>query len=131
MRFALSNTSMNRKETYGLELAQKVSDYLQLNESIGNSHYGYCGVGFVFCDGIIHYTHFDEWLTYTHGKRYKPGGEYEGIIRTFTSSSEFVEWLSKQSDDSLSGKETNDKWYIDNQRITRKRLLSFVEQGHA
>ena len=122
---------MGRKQEYGLELALGILEYLRQNGSIGYSHYGYCGVGFILVDGYIHYTHFDEWLTYRHGKRYELGGEYEGIIRTFTTGSEFVGWLSEQTDDSLSGREIDDEWYIDNQRITRYRLQSLLDRSHA
>ncbi|MEJ2613197.1 MAG: hypothetical protein P8179_24885 [Candidatus Thiodiazotropha sp.] len=122
---------MSRNKKFGLNLAQCILAYLKENDSIGHSHYGYCGVGFVLVDGCIHYTHFDEWLTYTAGKRYEHGGKYEGIIKTFSSDKEFIDWLSKQTDDSLSGKETNDEWYIDNQRITKYRLQSLLERTNA
>ena len=122
---------MSRREKYGLDLAMKTAEYLQVHGSIKNDHYGYCGVGFVVSDGVILYTHFDELLTYTRGQRYVLGGDYEGIIHTFATQDAFVDWLADQSDSSMSGKETNDGWYIDNQRITRRRLLHVIASGDA
>ena len=122
---------MSRRDKYGLDLAMKTAEYLKVHGSIKNNHYGYCGVGFVASDGIIIYTHFDEFLCYTRGEWYVPGGEYEGIIKMFETEDAFVNWLADQSDSSMSGKETNDGWYIDNQRITRKRLLHAIDSKNA
>ena len=118
---------MNSIEKFGHELSEKVYGYLIRNIRIDYCHYGYCGVGFVLEDNKVLYTHFDEWLTYRHGMKYVPGGEYVGIIRAFYSKVEFIDWLSEQSDYSLSGFETGDNWYVDNQRVTRKRLLHLIE----
>ncbi|MFB9932275.1 hypothetical protein ACFFLZ_00020 [Photobacterium aphoticum] len=82
-------------------------------------------------DNKVLYTHFDEWLTYRHGVKYVSEGEYVGIIRAFYSKVEFIDWLSEQSDYSLSGFETGDNWYVDNQRVTRKRLLHLIENSGA
>jgi len=118
---------MNSEQSYGKALSELVYDSLKLGDSISFSHYGYCGVGFVLDKEIIHYTHFDEWLTWKRGERYKPGGKYLGIIKSFATKQEFVDWLSLQSDHSLSGIETGDDWYIDNQRITKSRLERFLQ----
>lgn len=112
----------NDKQRFGEDLANKVVDYLKEHLLIRYDHYGYCGTGFVLLDKKILYTHFDEWNSYQHGEIYKAGGDYIGIIKTFSSEEEFVNWLAKQSDESLSGKESGDSWYTDNQRITWKRL---------
>ena len=119
---------MNVDLKYGKKLAQDIFSYLHTDGDISRSHYGYCGVGFVMVDDLIHYTHLDEWLTYRSGKIYEPGGEYLGIIKTFDSKITFVKWLSEQTDASLSGSETGDDWYIDNQRITRKKLENLLSE---
>ena len=113
---------MNSDIKYGKNLADKVFSYLESGSEISHSHYGYCGVGLIMMDDVIHYTHIDEWLTYREGVIYQPGGKYLGIIKSFTSKNEFVTWFSLQTDSSLSGNETGDDWYIGNQRITRCRL---------
>lgn len=113
---------MNSKTPYGESLADKVYDYLCLHSRIAYHHYGYCGVGLVKEGETILYTHIDEWLTYQEGVHYHPGGEYLGIIQRFTSKASFIDWLAQQSDDTLSGKESGDPWYTDNQRLSRHRL---------
>lgn len=112
----------NDKQAYGVDLARKVFDYLKTHLLIRYDHYGYCGTGFVLQDKKVLYTHFDEWDSYRGGKLYEPGGDYTGVIKIFSSDAEFIDWLSQQSDESLSGNESGDNWYTNNQRITRKRL---------
>jgi len=118
---------MKSDQPYGKDLSEQVYELLKQGTSISFTHYGYCGVGFVFDKKIIHYTHFDEWLTWKSGKQYAPGREYLGIIKSFNTKQAFVEWLSQQSDLSLSGIETGDDWYIDNQRISKVRLEGFLQ----
>ena len=113
-------------EQYGYALAKRVLEYLLQYGAIRHEHYGYCGVGFVIVDHTILYTHFDEWLTYTAGRQYVPGGDYIGIIKRFDNPQHFIALLSEQSDLSLHGAETDDPWYAGNQRITKKRLLSVI-----
>lgn len=122
---------MKNDQQYGINLSERVYEFLKQGSSISSSHYGYCGVGFVFDKNVIHYTHFDEWLTWRGGKRYELGGEYLGIIKSFATKQEFVGWLSIQSDHSLSGFKTGDDWYINNQRITKSRLERFLQGPHA
>lgn len=112
----------NSQKVYGQEFAKQVYAYLNCHRVIRYHHMGYCGTGFVLHDDKILYTHFDEWDLYSRGEIYKEGGEYIGIIKSFFSGEEFINWLAQQSDESLSGKESADNWYIDNQRITRQRL---------
>lgn len=112
----------NTSQAYGQELAHKVYAYLERHLIIRYDHIGYCGTGFVLRDNKILYTHFDEWNLYTQSEIYQPGGDYIGIIKSFESKEDFIAWLAEQSDDSLSGKESGDDWYINNQRITQKRL---------
>ncbi|CZF83238.1 hypothetical protein GCE9029_03714 [Grimontia celer] len=79
----------------GNQLAERVYDLVIEGHTLGFCHYGYCGVGFVSEEGIVQYTHFDEWL-------------------------------STQTDHSLSGSEAEDKWYSYNQRVTKDRLEDFA-----
>ena len=122
---------MRKDQPYGIDLAEKIYNYLQEGNSISFNHYGYCGVGFVSEGNIIHYTHFDEWLTWTTGRRYESGGAYLGIIDSFKSKKAFIDWLAMQSDTSLSGIETGDDWYIDNQRVTKARLERCLRSQNA
>ncbi|VAW72309.1 hypothetical protein MNBD_GAMMA10-370 [hydrothermal vent metagenome] len=110
------------KEKYGTLLSEQVYAYLMNKGNIAYNHYGYCGTGFVFFEGSILYTHIDEWLLYESGVDYEKGGKYVGIIKAFKTSKAFISWLSEQTDETLSGKETADSWYINNQRITKNRL---------
>lgn len=114
------------KTEYGMELALAVYDYLAQHNSIRFNHYGYCGTGLIMNHQAILYTHIDEWETYQNAVQYQPSGDYIGIIKSFSCKDDFVNWLAEQSDDSLSGKETNDAWYINNQRITKSRLESLL-----
>ncbi|MGF1770416.1 hypothetical protein L4D06_23935 [Enterovibrio makurazakiensis] len=117
---------MNKNQQFGRDIAERVYEQLIQGKALDYVHYGYCGVGFVSEGEFIHYTHFDEWLTWQLGTEYQPGGEHVGIVRTFISKSEFVEWLAIQSDHSLSGAEANDDWYTNNQRVTKARLEWFL-----
>ncbi len=56
-----------------------------------------------------------------------PDLNHESIIKYFNNPEDFIEWLSKQNDDSLSGKESNNEWYTNNQRITKNRLTILIE----
>ncbi len=102
--------------TYGKALAGAVAARLRETGSISNLlHRDYCGVGFAYHMGTYIYTHFNDGtpdLIINEGK-----GPW-GIIRTFASEHDFVNWLSVQTDASLSGSESNDPWYTNNQRIT-------------
>lgn len=111
-------------QAFGEALATAVYNYLSHHKIIRYDHYGYCGTGFVLVKDEIFYTHFDEWDTYRDRQEYLPGTSYTGIIKTFTSAQDFIHWLAEQTDETLSGKETADPWYTNNQRITKQRLES-------
>jgi hypothetical protein len=49
---------------------------------------------------------------------YQEAGLEEAFAAFFDRAS-FVSWLGFQNDESLSGRESGDPWYIDHQRITR------------
>jgi hypothetical protein len=99
---------------------------LKLHGAIKHNHIGYCGVGFVIMDEGILYAHIDEQEVYLYGDLYQHDKNYCGIIKSFKTKEEFIDWLSQQSDDSLSGKEIDDPWYVNNQRITKQRLESLI-----
>ena len=113
-------------QPYGNHLAESVYNYLYQHKIIRYHHYGYCGTGFALVEDEIFYTHFDEWDSYLNKQEYQGGKEYIGIIKRFTSAKDFIEWLAKQTDEWLSGKESADPWYTNNQRITKQRLESLL-----
>lgn len=118
-------------QPYGNHLAEAVYSYLCQHKIIRYHHYGYCGTGFALVEDEILYTHFDEWDTYLNKQEYQGGTEYIGIIKRFTLVQDFIEWLATQSDESLSGKESADPCYINNQRITKQRLEDLLnDQKH-
>ncbi|MGK0289289.1 MAG: hypothetical protein ACI86H_000723 [bacterium] len=114
---------MNKK-LYGRELAEKIASYLGKYISLANSHRDYCGVGFCLDKDLFYYTHFQDG--YPDNYEEYTGSPY-GWIKKFSDRESFIEWLSEQSDQSLSGSESSDPWYVKNQRITQKMLLEFLK----
>ena len=113
---------------YGKELANAVATLLKTIGPIAEMHRDYCGVGFVYHAGAFLYTHFHDgepnlYPLHESGK--------SGVIHRFSSEQDFVNWLSLQNDVSLSGAETGDSWYANNQRITLVKLKQFVRMFRA
>lgn len=111
---------------YGTTLASVVADRLRQGDILAYGHRDYCGMGLRFADGQFIYGEVSdgELPTDLEISKWKeiPVG-WERLV--FHSRSEFIEWLARQSDDTLSGKELKDQWLAGNQRITRNRLESF------
>jgi hypothetical protein len=108
---------------YGVELAEKVADYLVQKGDICYSHRDYCGVGFCFREREFLYDYV------TDGGFY--GSWYASVpspIKRFPNRAAFVAWLAEQSDQSLSGQEEPEQFLCNNQRITRERLEQHVAQ---
>lgn len=124
----ISLEALSKKETqifnnlnsicYGEELALKISAKL-IKVSIKNSgvyfsHRDYCGLGIFFDkEKFILSTVYD--------------GYENDVVVTFDSKQEFIEWLSKENNQSMSlyGKEFN------NQTITKVSLEWFLEKNYS
>lgn len=108
---------------YGKELAYSVANLLKTIGPIAEMHRDYCGVGFIYHNGVFIYTHF-----YDGEPNLYPLDESgkSGVINRFVAEQDFVNWLSIQNDASLSGAETGDASYANNQRITQEKLKQFV-----
>jgi hypothetical protein len=124
------NNSDICKQPFGRDLAMRAANKLYSEKEgcfgIGNVHQLWCG-------------HRLAW----HKGNLVIGGTNDGYFEYNTSfikqwkvdeKEEFIEWLSKQSDYSLSGWDENsegfhetDMFYRNNQRITRERLEDFVK----
>lgn len=124
---------MNNQEQYGKELAKKVAKFIEKKSTLNSIcyfHRDYCGVGFFLKEGIYYYTHFFDGYPSLVFDSEKP----ENLIQKFTKKSEFVNWLAKQSDQSLSGENDynyhgyDNSFYVDNQRITKKRLKNILAE---
>ena len=109
------------QDKVGKELALQVVQALNNGQSILRNHRDYCGVG----------------LTKNQAGEFEFCYVYDGYpmerIIGFDSEEKFVEFLSEQSDFSMSGAqegpflEKND-WSVNNQRITVASLKSLVGQ---
>ena len=111
---------------YGMELSQRVADFLMQKGDICYSHRDYCGVGFCFRNGEFLYD-------YVYDGAIGGGPPYPSCpspIKRFSQRSAFVAWLSEQSDESLSGAEEPVEALplCNNQRITRERLEKHVAE---
>lgn len=97
---------------YGTAVAQKVANYLENGGFIAYSHREYCGMGLIYDSKV---------------KKYVYGSVQDGVNfypeNVFQNAKDFVEWLAAQSDESLSGKDT-DEFTQNNQRITLERLTN-------
>ena len=69
---------------------------------------------------------------FIYGEVYDWGLDVTGAI-VFPDRVAFIVWLAIQGDESLSGRERDDGWYPNNQRITRARLEKVLRtrSGHA
>jgi hypothetical protein len=113
------------REPYGIDLAQQVGRRLVTKDhSLCYSHRDYCGLGLFYQpekQSII--------LSYVED------GFQAETVKEFMSVEAFVQWLSIQSDYSLSGASTDpthlhetQSFVINNQRINRDRLENFVNR---
>lgn len=102
---------------YGEKLAIKIAKKLNENPDKGlfYAHKDYCGIGLFMHKGSFTLsTVFDGYGVHT-------------IILTFDSKAEFVEWLAKESDQSMAlfGEKFN------NQTITKTRLDWYLEANYS
>jgi len=123
-------------ERYGEGLARKVADKLEQNLSkydergyyvsaggLYHSHRDYCGVGLYFFEN-----------RFTFGEVNDAMGPHP-IFLTFDDKDEFVEWLSNQSDQSMSliafAKDKYVSFIFNNQTITKERLEWYLEENYS
>jgi hypothetical protein len=103
---------------YGFPFASSVLHALKHSKEFCHQHRDYCGVG-------IFYT---PTPTKTIRISHVYDGYPEDTITEFHTEQDFVDWLSIQSDYTLSGiNERLPSFFINNQRITRSRLEAFIK----
>jgi hypothetical protein len=98
---------------YGEAMAARVAEVLEGGVKIMYDHRDYCGMGLLWAGSRFLYGECQD------------GYMLDGEERSFGSRAEFVEWLSEQSDESLSGRGL-ERVYWNNQRITKKRLEAAI-----
>lgn len=115
------------KEPIGIRIAEQVARRLIRDDGrhgIWYTHRDYCGHGLICINGSISMVEVYD------------GFADEGtVLRSWDSQSDFADWLSKQSDYSLSGADNNDvvlyttdSFFRNNQRLTLKRMLEYIEK---
>lgn len=108
----------NDKGVYGADLAGRVADHLVNVGSIRYAHKEYCGMGLGYQNGKFVYAEVNDGSL-----------EEDCPAASFTHREAFVTWLAAQSDETLSGREKDDGWYPNNQRITRERLENCLAEA--
>lgn len=118
--------SMQNSDLYGKEIAEPIADLLfdRKVNIIHQDHRDYCGIGFASEKNQV--TIAKVW----------DGCPIEPLKVWKLSEKEcFIDWLSKQSDYSLSGEDEKnppfyetDPWAKNNQRISRSILISFIRK---
>ncbi|UOQ74497.1 hypothetical protein [Hymenobacter cellulosilyticus] len=108
--------------SYGTLLAEQVADALSAGRSLVPYHRDYCGLGLACVGGT--YVYAEIWDGQLQGLNTQD--ERPAFALHFPTRTEFVQWLSQQSDATLSRRELADSFYWDNQTITRQRLRQFV-----
>ncbi|TAE69484.1 MAG: hypothetical protein EAZ85_13080 [Bacteroidetes bacterium] len=100
------------EQKYGKTIAQNVAIYLEKGGTIAYAHRDYCGTGFIFEENTYYYCTISDGYAF-----------YEK--EAFATQKEFIEWLSKQSDRTMSmvDDENASDFDVDNQCITKERLL--------
>jgi len=109
------------KKPFGPLLAAQVADRLATGNSMRYSHKDYCGQGLLYRDGCYVIAEFAD------------GEPFAAAVGTWTDKDSFVAFLASQSDFSCSGTDststlfhTTEPHYVNNQRISGKRLQEFA-----
>ena len=79
------------KTPYGNEIAQNVADFLEKNGFIAYNHRDYCGMALIQEEDVYYYCFCND-------------GTLFFAVKTFNDKKTFFEWLSIQSDDTMSRK---------------------------
>ena len=106
----------------GLQLATEVADRLDSGNVLAYGHAYYCGMGLTKDGDAYIYSVVEDGEVITP----RSGEEFARVVevaggKLFQSRSEFVEWLSRQTDSSLRGD--------GNQNITLERLRFFASSS--
>lgn len=108
----LKRKAMADTTPFGEALAEKVATALKHN-TLAFGHRDYCGTGLELHEGLYKYGQiWDGWM--------------EQVFQSFDSRADFVQWLSHQSNATFSMTDSPEKFYWNNQVITRDRLEAFV-----
>lgn len=106
----------------GATLASRVADRLDAGDVLAYAHRDYCGMGLARDGDVYVYDAVHDG--------YLPAGAVDpqscSERQVFNDRTSFVDWLSAQSDASLSGQDLEDHVLRHNQRLTLQRLDSFV-----
>ncbi|TCS32441.1 hypothetical protein EDC30_1235 [Paucimonas lemoignei] len=117
-------------EPYGRELAEAVANRLERGDILAYGHRDYCGIGLRYADGEYIYGEVSDGELPSRAQLSKwTDVPAQMERRVFSSRNLFVSWLADQSDESLHGRELQDKWLVGNQRLSKRRLDSFAK-GH-
>lgn len=126
-----AEASENARTPFGVELASLVADRLERGETLSYGHRDYCGTGLRFADAEYVYDRVvDGELPSSmelRNRKVSPSPER----RVFSTRAAFIEWLAPLTDNDLSGQGLESEWFVGNQRITRHRLISFVQGKQA
>lgn len=124
---------------FGPELAEKVAEKINDGNYIGTNHHsGYCGwaLGKDKLSGVYSLCRNEGGDVITYIFEGKDGRNFVADME-WKEKPRFVEWLSEQSDFSMSGANTEsdigqiikgNKYLINNQTITRTTLSNFIEK---
>ena len=107
------NVGVNDSEPYGAALALQVVDALDRGVSVTYLHRDYCGMGLGRGDGGYLYGTVND------------GHLFDDTV--FATREAMVAWLARQSDATLSGREWDQPFLQNNQRITRARLIEAIK----
>lgn len=110
------------KRVYGRALAAQVADALAAGRSLVAYHRDYCGLGLACSHGFFIYA--EVWDGQLQGLNTQD--DRTPYALTFPDRETFVQWLSQQSDTTLSRRELAEPFYRDNQTITRQRLRRWL-----
>ncbi len=111
------------REKIGVELAKKVAGRLKQGKQLYYAHRDYCGQGLMFKEGSFHIFRIID-------------ADIEDALslKVLNSTTEFIDFLAQQSDYSLAGADSSvpelystDLFSLNNQRLSKKRLINFVK----
>jgi hypothetical protein len=116
------------KEPLGADLARRVVERLIKDgdkNGLWFSHRDYCGHGLMYSLGQFHLIEV-----------YDGFADDSRLIRSWSNEESFRVWLGKQSDYSLSGADdsqpellANTMFELNNQRLTKERMIDYVTYG--
>ncbi len=112
-------------ELYGLELATKVADYLEVNgEIIPNKHRDFCGTCYYYYKGKYGFCHVYDGF---------PSVDYP--IKEFSDKQSFINWLAGKNDCNMNGSDSNDletfekdTFHQGNQRCLKSHLEYYLKK---